>query len=478
MKKQVFEIHRIEEDLSKQADQNKTRIDELQVAIKALNKKISDMECPRDDSLDNTTVVWLSTVFGPSAASTPALTEASVPSICRSFENSGLVVRRCEDEEEAIGKSRDLRVSYHLACVILGGTESSDSNASANNDKKVNYLQAVQTLIDAESAYARKFGAMEVARIAVYAFNSLLSEEDRLALWSLGVQIFDDYVKLVAWVTLMTQKDGPNKPSAALAVDADDGLQLDRFRLELDEFEAQKAAAVEGEERQQKSAYELLSEKNRVFVESVDNYVSALTVAESRLTVIHKVTEARTPRTESEKAYSTMQQHYVGTHSARDAALAMAWLDFAGDSHSHSPQDASKTLNYDDIKLVNQHLWSVKNEILFQKRVVLATTVIAHVSSSLHKKLLNLCHHWLTTFLPYCLAKVNRVSYGLLTDDDCKNALALDAHVPRSRLNLAVPFVGKDVPSHSSEFAHPDIIIGATIFAYRHEFIRFITLLL
>jgi hypothetical protein len=37
---------------------------------------------------------------------------------------------------------------------------------------------------------------------------------------------------------------------------------------------------------------------------------------------------------------------------------------------------------------------------------------------------------------------------------------------------LAVPFVGKDVPSRSSEFAHPDILIGLTILAYRYEGIR------
>ena len=31
----------------------------------------------------------------------------------------------------------------------------------------------------------------------------------------------------------------------------------------------------------------------------------------------------------------------------------------------------------------------------------------------------------------------------------------------------AVPFVGKDVPSTRSEFAHPDVVIGCTILAYR-----------
>jgi hypothetical protein len=106
------------------------------------------------------------------------------------------------------------------------------------------------------------------------------------------------------------------------------------------------------------------------------------------------------------------------------------------------------------------------------KQMSLAAKVIAHVTSPMHKKLLNLCHNWLSTFLPHCLAKVNRVSFGLLSAEDCKAALAADPHVPRSRLKLAVPFVGKDVPSRSSEFAHPDVIIGLTVLAYRYSGIR------
>jgi hypothetical protein len=37
---------------------------------------------------------------------------------------------------------------------------------------------------------------------------------------------------------------------------------------------------------------------------------------------------------------------------------------------------------------------------------------------------------------------------------------------------MAVPFIGKDVPSPSSEFAHPDVMIGLTILAYRYEGLR------
>ena len=35
-----------------------------------------------------------------------------------------------------------------------------------------------------------------------------------------------------------------------------------------------------------------------------------------------------------------------------------------------------------------------------------------------------------------------------------------------------MPFLGKDVPSTSSEFAHPDIIIGLSVLAYRYSGLR------
>ena len=59
-----------------------------------------------------------------------------------------------------------------------------------------------------------------------------------------------------------------------------------------------------------------------------------------------------------------------------------------------------------------------------------------------------------------------------MSEGDCERALALDPHMPRTRAKLGVPFVGKDVPSRSSEFAHPDVIIGLTALAYRYEGLR------
>ena len=72
---------------------------------------------------------------------------------------------------------------------------------------------------------------------------------------------------------------------------------------------------------------------------------------------------------------------------------------------------------------------------------------------------------WLVS-LPHCLMKINRVSWHLGLDIDRAQS---DPYVPRSRTVLAVPFVGKDVPSRSSEFAHPDVVLGLSVLAYRYR---------
>lgn len=83
-------------------------------------------------------------------------------------------------------------------------------------------------------------------------------------------------------------------------------------------------------------------------------------------------------------------------------------------------------------------------------------------------KLLNLAHDSVSSVVPHILSKINRVSYGLLSDE----ALSISKTEPVSRRLLAVPFVGKDVPSSASEFSHPDIAISLTLAAYRHEGLR------
>lgn len=83
-------------------------------------------------------------------------------------------------------------------------------------------------------------------------------------------------------------------------------------------------------------------------------------------------------------------------------------------------------------------------------------------------EVLNLANDWVTSYLPHALSKLNRVGYGLLHDNDLLNI----AEQPASRLMLAVPFLGKDCPSPSAEFAQPDVLIAMSILAYNYDGLR------
>ena len=84
-------------------------------------------------------------------------------------------------------------------------------------------------------------------------------------------------------------------------------------------------------------------------------------------------------------------------------------------------------------------------------------------------QMLNLSHEWLRVLFFHSASKIDRVSFGLLSTEDLAVAKERDPFMPKSRKLLAVPFLGKDVPSRSSEFSHPDVVIGLTTLAYRYE---------
>lgn len=90
-----------------------------------------------------------------------------------------------------------------------------------------------------------------------------------------------------------------------------------------------------------------------------------------------------------------------------------------------------------------------------------------------YMKMLNLSHDLIRNFLPHVMSKINRVTYGLLSKSDLKQALENDPNVSMARRLAAIPFVGKDIPSRASQFSHPDIVIGLTTMAYRYEGLRF-----
>ncbi len=108
---QVNAIYTIDEELEENSKVGGRKLAELQGSIILLHKKISELECPRDDSLDNSMVVWYSQAFaiGSGAASDSSTgvssSDSSVPTICSLIEDMGMTVKRCCDAEEAISRA-------------------------------------------------------------------------------------------------------------------------------------------------------------------------------------------------------------------------------------------------------------------------------------------------------------------------------------------------------------------------------------
>ena len=106
-------------------------------------------------------------------------------------------------------------------------------------------------------------------------------------------------------------------------------------------------------------------------------------------------------------------------------------------------------------------------ESLTEGSFKIALSNMSDAAGERHKMFLRLAIDWLHIFLPHILTKVNRIGFGLL---DTKEPIPKGT--PESRRLLAIPFVGKDVPSLTTEFAHPDMVIGLTILAYRFSGLR------
>ena len=81
-------------------------------------------------------------------------------------------------------------------------------------------------------------------------------------------------------------------------------------------------------------------------------------------------------------------------------------------------------------------------------------------------KVLVLFRQWLHVLLPFVFSRKHRVEYGLLPKE------WIMPGTPKSRKMLAVPYVGKDRPSPTSEFSHPDVLIGLSLISYRLNGLR------
>jgi hypothetical protein len=124
--------------------------------------------------------------------------------------------------------------------------------------------------------------------------------------------------------------------------------------------------------------------------------------------------------------------------------------------------------------LLNKHLVPAPAAPEFKRQSSSGSTLgDASGPNAKYYKMLNICHDWLKSFFPHVLTKIDRVTFGIMTPADRKRALEQDPFMPRTRWKLGIPFVSKDVPSRSSEFAHPDVVIALTFLGYRYEGLRY-----
>eukprot|EP01033_Poteriospumella_lacustris_P010457 gene10460-7435_t len=500
----VNDIYDIDDQIESLAKSSGRSLGEIQGQITALQKKIQDIECPRDDSLDNSVVLWCSEAFAPSDGANAGQSssgDSSVPAICNIIEDLGYSVRRAADVDEAVVKARELQEEGQLRCLIIGGDEVGvGCNASCTKvhfgkclrcgrewgnhrghdcptggrgswaaaiggqkqGQSTKNLDIINKLIDPESAYAMTHKTLPADRIAVYSAHVTLTEPERMKYWNMDTAVFDGSKQLVSWVQAQKLWTSEEEEVVLSKTDqaekaAREKIELAKMKVELEQLEAQRIATGDTDEQRRKTLHAKAAEKHGELTLSVQAAIGELTVAQKEYEILINLFDA----TFTSKA----KADNIGPQNGRDAACALAWIETHRSTENVTDDEANR-------HLITKHYRSVLNELAFLRQMELAAKVVAHVTSPHHKKLLNLSHNWLRTFLPHCLAKVNRVSFGLLSKEDCEAALEADPYVPRSRLKLAVPFVGKDVPSKSSEFAHPDIIIGLTILAYRYSGLR------
>lgn len=109
--------------IDKQMNCAQARLSELKERELSLRKLTEQLECPRDDSLDNSFIIWYSQSFGglsggSDSTGTGVSGDSSVSSISNRLEDTGLMIRRCSDHNEVLSRVRDLQSDRRLRCLV------------------------------------------------------------------------------------------------------------------------------------------------------------------------------------------------------------------------------------------------------------------------------------------------------------------------------------------------------------------------
>ena len=178
----------------------------------------------------------------------------------------------------------------------------------------------------------------------------------------------------------------------------------------------------------------------------------------------------------SSKVWAAVQEAWLGNGGPHSGQKG---LDLSAQAFCDRGREAVKRACVDDVlSTINVYITDQSSRKNAQMERVLPLVFNEQVM-----RMTNLLKDWLISFLPHAMSKINRVHYGLVHPHDIERWKAMEGaangvdkvdelNIGLSRELLAVPFAGKDVPSRNSEFAHPEVLIGLTILAYRYEGLR------
>jgi hypothetical protein len=267
----------------------------------------------------------------------------------------------------------------------------------------------VKQLTDTETPFARKYGALPTERTAVYTAMSPMNETTRLELWKLGSLVIDDAKVLISWINNMTscmdrkenKKDNINNSNNKNNQDEDDAetseaftrqlshnsekLLLIELKQELEALEAQKTSAGDEFDTEKRKLQNQATEKNVLLTTSVENRIEKLTKFENEYNLLMEICKTEYCEMPNKK------KNTVGPHNGKDAALSIAWLI---SNKSRLLENKEKIQEKEKVLLCTKS-YLIENELVFLKRMALAAKVVAHVTSPIHKKLLNLSYNWL-----------------------------------------------------------------------------------
>lgn len=156
------------------------------------------------------------------------------------------------------------------------------------------------------------------------------------------------------------------------------------------------------------------------------------------------------------------------------ATVCLDWLALQKDGYINEALVRWNELDGDEaVDKMHEYLTSPPGRSPSNSITIRNITISKQCDDDTSVAILNLTKNLLWTVLPHVLSKTNCVHYGILSlSPDGLLSPDTNRAEPPSRALLACPFLAKDTPSPSSEFATADVRIMFTAFAYNYQGLR------